>query len=240
MANPNRICSIDGCGKNRIGHGFCRAHYKRFKKHGDPLGGGPERKSGVGCNVEGCDGLFYSKGYCRLHYRRWSLNGDPGELGTRNAKAGEPMAYYMDVVLNYEGDECLFWPYGQNGSGYGVLGVNGKSATVHRKVCEDVNGLPPTSRHEAAHSCGKGHEGCCAKSHLSWKTPAENQADRLIHGTDFRGEKCPTSKLKEDQVREIISLKGKETNVSVAKRYGISVGHVSEIQNGKTWSWLHE
>lgn len=36
-------CSIDGCSKNSRppkGHyGFCYAHYKRFKRYGDPLGG---------------------------------------------------------------------------------------------------------------------------------------------------------------------------------------------------------
>jgi len=39
MANP-RICSIEGCGKTREGRGYCKAHYKRWSRHGDPLAGG--------------------------------------------------------------------------------------------------------------------------------------------------------------------------------------------------------
>lgn len=38
-----RVCSIDGCEKKHKGHGFCSAHYQRFKKHGNPLGGKTQR-----------------------------------------------------------------------------------------------------------------------------------------------------------------------------------------------------
>ncbi len=30
------ICKIEGCGKKHHGLGFCRTHYQRLKKHGDP------------------------------------------------------------------------------------------------------------------------------------------------------------------------------------------------------------
>lgn len=35
-----RICSIEGCGKKSFGHGWCNLHYRRWRQHGDPLGGG--------------------------------------------------------------------------------------------------------------------------------------------------------------------------------------------------------
>lgn len=31
------ICSINGCGQKTLARGFCRKHYLRFWKHGDPL-----------------------------------------------------------------------------------------------------------------------------------------------------------------------------------------------------------
>lgn len=34
-----RKCSIHGCEKEHYGKGFCRAHYKRNRRHGDPLAG---------------------------------------------------------------------------------------------------------------------------------------------------------------------------------------------------------
>jgi hypothetical protein len=42
MAKKFRACSIDDCNGNafRVGHGLCRAHYHRLRRHGDPLLGG--------------------------------------------------------------------------------------------------------------------------------------------------------------------------------------------------------
>lgn len=34
-----QICSIEGCGKRVDSRGWCRAHYRRWQRHGDPLGG---------------------------------------------------------------------------------------------------------------------------------------------------------------------------------------------------------
>lgn len=33
------ICSIEGCGKQQWARGYCPAHYRRLRIHGDPLGG---------------------------------------------------------------------------------------------------------------------------------------------------------------------------------------------------------
>lgn len=33
----NRICSIEGCGKKHQAHGWCFAHYIRWRVHGDPM-----------------------------------------------------------------------------------------------------------------------------------------------------------------------------------------------------------
>ena len=35
-----KTCSIDGCESEHYARGWCGAHYQRFRKHGDPLGGG--------------------------------------------------------------------------------------------------------------------------------------------------------------------------------------------------------
>lgn len=41
------ICSIDGCDKTAAGRGWCPAHWYRWSKHGDPLGGGPSKARAV-------------------------------------------------------------------------------------------------------------------------------------------------------------------------------------------------
>lgn len=50
-------------------------------------------------------------------------------------------------------------------------------------MCQKAHGDPPSPKHDAAHSCGRGHEGCVNPNHLSWKTKKQNQADRITHGT---------------------------------------------------------
>ncbi|MER8602818.1 hypothetical protein NKH48_03350 [Mesorhizobium sp. M1233] len=172
---------------------------------------------------------------CWAHYHRLRRYGDP--LAGRTPD-GEPERYLREVVLTYEGDECLTWPYGRSGNGYGKLRVNGRKHIVSRLACEHVHGPAPTPEHEAAHSCGKGHLACVTKGHLSWKTAAANQADRLIHGTHCRGESSGRARLTEPEVRQIIALKGIKPIQEIAAQLGVSRRHVRNIHDKKRWAWL--
>lgn len=40
LARPKRHCSVPECGGPNYGHGLCHKHYRRWKRHGDPLAGG--------------------------------------------------------------------------------------------------------------------------------------------------------------------------------------------------------
>lgn len=153
-------------------------------------------------------------------------------------KPGLPLRFIQEVALLHEADECLKWPYSTNSAGYGKIRLNGKLQHVNRVVCEAVNGPPPTPEHEAAHSCGKGHEACIAPNHLSWKTPSANAFDKVTHGTDNRGERHPLAKLSEADVREILGLRGKLTHQKIADLYGVDRRHVGLILQRKTWRSL--
>lgn len=63
---------------------------------------------------------------------------------------------------------------------------NGKSKrhTVHQLVATAFHGAKPSPNHQAAH--GNGKPGDNRAENLRWATPAENQADRLLHGTACR------------------------------------------------------
>lgn len=183
------------------------------------------------CSIEGCGKIAGTRGWCEAHYRRWRRHGDP--LGG-HASRGDLGKFFNEVVLPYDGEECLYWPYSGN-RGYGTIVIDGRHCYVHRLVCEAANGEPPTPDHEAAHSCGNGHLGCCAKRHLSWKTHAENAADMHIHGTVLKGDGHPVSKLTEAQAREIVALKGKVSQSKLAKRFGVCPSNIGSIQNGRTW-----
>lgn len=187
------------------------------------------------CLVDKCGNPTLRKGYCNAHYLRLWRHGDP--LGGGTPK-GDLKRWINDVALRHTGDECLTWPFSKNGKGYGTLSVNGKTGEAHRYICNLVNGPPPTPKHQAAHSCGKGHEACISPIHLGWKTNAENKADKLVHGTHNRGERHVNAKLTEPEAREILSLKGLELQRQIAKRFMVSPSLISGIHAGLKWSWL--
>ena len=41
--NDSSICAIEGCHKKTDTRGWCKAHYRRWHRHGDPLGGNVSR-----------------------------------------------------------------------------------------------------------------------------------------------------------------------------------------------------
>lgn len=189
------------------------------------------------CSVPGCGNRRHVKGYCSAHYQRFWKHGDPLCGGTLR---GDPLRFVNEVALQHTGGECLTWPFSKNNKGYGKVWVDGKKTIVSRYVCELVRGAPPTPEHEAAHSCGRGHEACIAPGHLDWKTPAQNQADRIDHGTSNSGERNGHAKLTEAEVREIIALKGVELQRELAARFGVSRQVVSLIHKGLRWAWISE
>jgi hypothetical protein len=134
---------------------------------------------------------------------------------------------------NYAGDDCLIWPYNKC-FGYGIFGYNGqKGIYVHRFMCELANGPPPTPKHQAAHTCGKGHDGCANPRHLVWKTASENQLDRRRHGTHVLNPDGQKGRLTEQQRQEIREIGDRMKLFDIADRYGISTRHVRRIQKIK-------
>jgi len=150
---------------------------------------------------------------------------------------GKAISFFEDVVLQYDGDECITWPY-HHTNGYGRVWKDRKMHLVSRLLCEIVHGPPPTSEHHAAHSCGHGNLGCVTKQHLSWKTSKENNADKIMHGTNRRGEEHGNCKISEEQVLEIFALRGTETQSAIGKRFGLASQTINHIHRGRTWGWL--
>lgn len=192
----------------------------------------------VKCGVSDCEGnAHYSssgaRGYCGRHRYRLLKHGHP-EGG--RTQPGVPEQYLNGTVKTYRKDDCLVWPYARNSAGYGHLIVNGRDTLVHRIACEAKHGPAPTPKHHAAHSCGKGHEGCCNPQHLRWATPRENLSDKNVHGTLNFGESHGASKLTDDQVNEIrASDDGRQV---LAKRYGVDPANINAIRDRKTWRHL--
>lgn len=187
------------------------------------------------CSIDGCSRHYYGRGLCNMHYMRFRRRGSTEALWT---EVGTPMAF-IESAIKYDLDDCLIWPFSRGANGYGRIRVGGVNKGVHRVICEYLHGNAPSQKHQAAHSCGKGHLGCCSPLHISWKTPAENQADRIVHGTTNRGERYGRVKLTEDNVREIRCAYPLLSQYALAKKFNVSKSCIFHVLAGNSWRHIN-
>ena len=154
--------------------------------------------------------------------------------GSDMKRKAEIDAFLANIGPNGEG--CLIWPFGRNTNGYGIRSSAVSSNIVSRVLCEKFHGAQPTPKHVAAHSCGKGQDGCVAPWHLSWKTHKENCDDMVLHGTRPRGVQKLKSKLTPAKVRRIRRLVGTVPYRKLGFMFGVSSSTVRAIVAGEMWS----
>ena len=189
-----------------------------------------------GCRVDGCTSSAFLRELCNAHYCRWKRHGDPTGGGT--ARGALPK--FLQFAKTFNGDECLLWPYGTNGVGYGMIRINKKAFLVNRIVCEHINGLPTDHEMMAIHSCGNGGSGCVSPRHLRWGTRQDNADDAVMHGDTAKGERNGSAKLTERDIAEIRKLRGLMTHQKIADMFGINKSHARKILDGSRWGWLDE
>lgn len=104
---------------------------------------------------------------------------------------------------------------------------------VHVVVCETFHGPRPPGM-QAAHEDGVPTN--CAADNLSWKTPTENEADKLRHGTRPQGERVYCAKLTEQDVIAIRAAWAEGVTLSEIKaRHPVHLSTISKIVLRKTW-----
>lgn len=182
------------------------------------------------CSVADCGSLHFCKGFCRKHYERWMRHGDPNKVLKKLAPRGATMAWLHEHA-DHQGDDCLIWPFARFPDGRAHM--NGDKPT--RIMCRLAHGPAPSLAHEAAHSCGKGHDACVNPRHLRWATPLENAADKEIHGTQVRGEAHPGAKLSPADVLQIRELASSITQKEIARRYSLGTAVINRIVRGLAW-----
>lgn len=158
-----------------------------------------------------------------------------GESPTEPSLLARRLANGLDKA---EEGQCWEWTRAKS-SGYGTLTVAGKTAYAHRLALE-LSGCELQDGQHALHSCD--NPGCINPDHLRAGTREENMrdcVDRNRHGgppTPQKGERNPASKLSAANVREVHRrLARKETQRSIALRFGVSQSGISKIAQGKAW-----
>lgn len=233
MAN-HTICVISQCGNPSYGRSeYCKAHHRRWKTHGDPLGGVFYAKNTI-CSIDGCGKPAVARELCSTHWMRWSRNGDPTVKSRKISKETE-VVRWIEENRAFTGDNCLFGPMPKQAR-YTQAYVNGKTQLGHRLMCEAAHGPAPDGKPMVLHSCGNGHLGCVNPNHLRWGTHSENMEDKRLHGRTSRGVTHGMATLTDKQVLEIKA--SEETGTALSRKYGVSSTTIYNIRNGKTWTHL--
>lgn len=225
-----KTCAIDGCDGGVSARGWCAKHYVRWKKFGDPLGGGPFKNkwSGATCSIDGCGNpRRRGSGMCNAHYLRFLRHGDATHGRAMN---GAQAKFIRELVYTTE-TECITWPFGGRDP-------KGWALSAAHNVCTAKHGERPSPKHEAAHSCGNGHLACVNPNHLRWRSHAENMREMAEHGRSLRGGRHPNARLTSDDVREIRAQHKKVRAAHLAERYGVCRETIYQIQARRSWAWL--
>lgn len=113
---------------------------------------------------------------------------------------------------------------------------SGKTYRVHNLVLEAFVGPRPPGWW-CAHNDGNPFNN--RLENLRWDTPANNQADKRVHGTHSAGVGNAMAKLTEEDVFGIRKLRANgESLMGIARLYGVSPASIANIMKGKTWTHL--
>ena len=192
------------------------------------------------CSVVGCHNPVFErcpkKGWCSIHYRRNYNYGDPTFTITTPR---ENIDVAIEEAINYtDKRHCLIWNYNRDEKGYAVAGNRGR---VHRIVCNEVYGNAPTDKPHALHDNGRGYgcgrDGCINPHHLYWGNEQDNANDRIIQGTQVRGETAGNHILTEKEVIKIRKLysAGGWTHQQLADIFGVVRQTIGDIINRRRW-----
>lgn len=109
--------------------------------------------------------------------------------------------------------------------------------SVHRLVMENFNPVPNMENLQVNHKDGNKENNCL--ENLEWVSCKENITHAV--NNNLRAKVNGSAKLKPEQVIEIYSriLKG-ESNVELAKEFGVHPDSIGRIRNKKMWKKLIE
>lgn len=63
-----KLCSVQGCNRPHLARSWCRIHYGRWERNGDPNNFLYDTQHEDTCSVWKCDGVYYARGVCKKHY----------------------------------------------------------------------------------------------------------------------------------------------------------------------------
>ena len=143
----------------------------------------------------------------------------------------------FDALYIIDNNGCWIWQGEIDQYGYGQLYIGGSKLSTHRLSYELFNGeiLP---KMDICHSCDVKH--CVNPNHLWMGTHRENMQDASKKGIMPRGERAGQSKLKNNDVIEMIGLykTGNYSTYALGKQFGIDASTAYDVIVGNTWKHI--
>jgi hypothetical protein len=233
MARPTSTCSVAGCDRTHFCRSFCRLHFERWKRHGDPLAL-RRRRSDYQRGIKTCEfcGVVFERppGWPAPAWRRTRFCSIACGAKGRGKHKLNTLDEFFDAAIPEPNSGCWLWTGTLHRDGYGQISIGGKVHRAHRLAYEVVAGPVPDGL-GVLHRCDV---RCCVNpDHLYAGTPAENSADAVRRGRVTRGTLSPHAKLTDDDVRTIRS--STQSIADIAQRFGVSTPVVRKIRNGSQW-----
>ena len=122
---------------------------------------------------------------------------------------------------------------GLQSRGYPTVVVYYRTYLVHRLVAVAFHGPCPLNQEVRHKDDNKQNPRA---DNLCYGTSQQNKQDAIEHRLILRGEVHPSSKLTENEVREIRSLLGTLSHTKLAKRFGVFHTTISAIAKRRSWA----
>lgn len=163
-----------------------------------------------------------------------TLNVDPRAMITR----------FEDKFIPEPNSGCWLWLGALDVNRYARFGVKGRNCKASRVSyalykCEEPGAL------HVLHKCDTPQ--CVNPDHLFLGTHQDNVADRVAKGREgdrsglkngCAGQRNPLSRLSPADVKKIREMKKRMPYRAVADHFGVAVGSVQKIIEGRSWRWL--
>lgn len=134
-----------------------------------------------------------------------------------------------------------FLSLGKASSGYLVVVLSKErkryTKSVHRLILETFSGRPSKNL-DCCHNNGDRLDNRI--ENLRWDTRKNNEADKVKHGTDNRGERHSMAILNTSQVRHIrqLLLDAVLNQREIAKLFGVHFSTINKIARGVNWATI--
>lgn len=132
---------------------------------------------------------------------------------------------------------CWEWTGLINKGGYGITHFDGGGRLAHRVSYMIYVGEIPDGL-DVCHSCD--NRKCINPEHLFAGTRLENMQDAVSKGRQARGNKLPQTKLTEDAVVEMRTMRESGAKyIDLADKFGVSFSAIAAVITKRTWGWLN-